>query len=238
MSLTQTFWPEGRASFDPEASYEETWQRSTRRCYIPNIKVLHLQDSEKQIFKFPCFLLCSYVHACDCSGPGQFWLQGQWMEKFGRGLLRDATYQISKLYAFQFQRRRILKFPSLSISLNLWPLPPGKDYFCPRGLHLNKLGRGPQADSIYQISNLYNFHFQRSSLFLCSNMWPQGQGQFRHQGHHINKLARGPLGDAAYQILNLYAFQFQRRRILRFSFFVPLFELVTPGAGPYFAPGA
>ena len=32
------------------------------------------------------------------------------MNKFGRGLLEDATYQISKLYAYQFQRRTILKF--------------------------------------------------------------------------------------------------------------------------------
>ena len=26
----------------PGASYEQTWLRSTRRCYIPNIKALHL----------------------------------------------------------------------------------------------------------------------------------------------------------------------------------------------------
>ena len=32
------------------------------------------------------------------------------MKKLGRGPQGDATYQISKLYFFQFQRGRILKF--------------------------------------------------------------------------------------------------------------------------------
>ena len=31
------------------------------------------------------------------------------MNKFGRGPQGDATYQISNLYAIQFQRRKILK---------------------------------------------------------------------------------------------------------------------------------
>ena len=44
----------------------------------------------------------------------------------------------------------------------------------------------------------------------------------------MNKRGRGQLGDATYQLSKLYAFQFQRRRILKFSFFVSMFELVTP----------
>ena len=32
------------------------------------------------------------------------------MNKLNKGLRGDATYQISKLYAVQFQRRRTLKF--------------------------------------------------------------------------------------------------------------------------------
>ena len=51
------------------------------------------------------------------------------------------------------------------------------------------------------------------------------------QGHHMNKLGRGPLGDATYQKSKLYAFKFQRRRFLKFSFFVSMLKLVTPGAG-------
>ena len=37
------------------------------------------------------------------------------MNNLGRGLVGDATYQISKLYAFKFQRLRFLKF-NFSIS--------------------------------------------------------------------------------------------------------------------------
>ena len=57
------------------------------------------------------------------------------------------------------------------------------------------------------------------------------------QGHIMNKLGRGPQGDATYQISNLYAIQYQRRKILKMSFFVPMFQLVTPGAGPVLTPG-
>ena len=42
-------------------------------------------------------------------GWGQFWPQGHFMNKLGRGSQGDATYKIWNLYAFQFQRRRILK---------------------------------------------------------------------------------------------------------------------------------
>ena len=50
----------------------------------------------------------------------------------------------------------------------------------------------------------------------------------------MNKLNRGPLGDATYLIskLHVYAFQFKRGGFFLFSFFVPLFQIVTPGSGP------
>ena len=42
----------------PRTSFEQTWYRSTRRCYIPNIKALYLLLLEKKIFKdFPIFFL-------------------------------------------------------------------------------------------------------------------------------------------------------------------------------------
>ena len=44
----------------------------------------------------------------------------------------------------------------------------------------------------------------------------------------MNNICRGPLGDASYQISELYDIQFQRRRILMFSFLVPIFPIVTP----------
>ena len=65
-----------------------------------------------------------------------------------------------------------------------------------------------------------------------------GAGPVLTQGHHMNKLGRGPQGDATYQISNLYAIQFQKRKILKMGFFVPMFQLVTPGAGPVLTPGA
>ena len=51
------------------------------------------------------------------------------------------------------------------------------------------------------------------------------------------KLGRGPLGDATYKISKLYAFHFQRR-ILKFVFFVPMVQLVTPRTGPVLSLGA
>ena len=48
----------------------------------------------------------------------------------------------------------------------------------------------------------------------------------------MNKVGRGPQKDATYQISNLYAIQFQRKKKLEMGFFVPIFQLVIPGAGP------
>ena len=90
------------------ASYEQSWYKSTRRCFISNIKALHFLVSEKKNFKV--FLLCSYVsnlwslhtppHTPHTPVRGQFWLQGHHMNNLGRGPLGDATYEISKLCTF------------------------------------------------------------------------------------------------------------------------------------------
>ena len=45
----------------------------------------------------------------------------------------------------------------------------------------------------------------------------------------MNKIDKGLQGDATYQKSMLYPFQFQRRRILKLDFFLPMFQLVTPG---------
>ena len=91
----------------PGASYEQSWYKSTGRCFIPNIKALHFLVSEKKNFKV--FLLCSYVSNLWPPGRGQFWPQGHHMNNLGRGPLGDATYQISKLYAFYIRRRSFSK---------------------------------------------------------------------------------------------------------------------------------
>ena len=57
-------------------------------------------------------------------------------------------------------------------------------------------------------------------------------------GAFHEQTGRGPQGDATYQISNLYAIQFQRKKNLKMGFFVPMFQLVTPGVGPVLTPGA
>ena len=42
------------------------------------------------------------------------WTQGYNLNKLGRGLLGDDTYQISKFYAFWFQTRRLFMFSYLA----------------------------------------------------------------------------------------------------------------------------
>ena len=52
----------------------------------------------------------------------------------------------------------------------------------------------------------------------------------------MNKIDKGLQGYATYQKSKLYPFQFQRRRILKLVFFVPMFQLVTPGMGSVLNP--
>ena len=60
---------------------------------------------------------------------------------------------------------------------------------------------------------------------------PRGGASFDPKGYHVNKIDKGLQGDATYRKSKLYLFQFQRRRILKLVFFVPMFQLVTPGVG-------
>ena len=61
--MFQHVTPGTRSVLTPGASYEQHWYRSTRRCYIPNIKAVGLPHSEKK--KFEICLLCSYAPTCD-----------------------------------------------------------------------------------------------------------------------------------------------------------------------------
>ena len=78
--------------FDPGASYEQIWERSTRRCYIPNIKAVGLPLSEKKNFEI-C-LLCSSAPTCDPQGMTSPDLLGIIKNELGRGPQEDATYKI------------------------------------------------------------------------------------------------------------------------------------------------
>ena len=74
----------------PGASYEQTWKRSSRRCYIPNIKALGLSFSEKKNFEISFFVPLFQLVT---PGQAQFSTQGPHMKKLGRGPLGDSTYQ-------------------------------------------------------------------------------------------------------------------------------------------------
>ena len=65
---------------------------------------------------------------------------------------------------------------------------------------------------------------------------PWGGASFDPKGQHVNKIDKGLQGDITYPKSKLYLFQFQRRRTLKFIFFVPMFQLVTPGLGSVLTP--
>ena len=67
---------------------------------------------------------------------------------------------------------------------------------------------------------------------------PWGPQPFGPQGHHIKKCDKGPLLDATCQISKLLTFQLQRRKILKMTFFVPMFQFVTARAGQVLIPQA
>ena len=55
------------------------------------------------------YIFVPLVQTCDSRGGASFDSKGHHMNNTDKGLQGDATYQKSKLYPFQFQRRRILK---------------------------------------------------------------------------------------------------------------------------------
>ena len=75
-----------------------------------------------------------------------------------------------------------------------------------------------------------------NSVPLVPTCDPRGGTTFDPKGHQMNKIDKGLQGDATYQKSKLYPFQFQRRRILKLVFFVPMFQLVTPGVGSILTP--
>ena len=79
----------------PGASYQQTWLRWTRRCYISNIKALRLPVSEKNNSKVS--LPYSYIPTCDPRGGTSFGLRGIICTNLVKVQKRDATYHISKL---------------------------------------------------------------------------------------------------------------------------------------------
>ena len=99
--------------------------------------------------------------------------------------------------------------------------PPARGHLEPWNFGLNKLGKGPPGNAIYQISSPRAKQFWRRRFFKYISFLnprpppPPPQGHFGPQGHHLNKLGRGPLGNATYQISRPKAKWFQRRCCLK-----------------------
>ena len=55
------------------------------------------------------YIFVPFVPTCDPQGGASVDPKGHHVNKIDKGLQGDATYRKSKLYLFQFQRRRILK---------------------------------------------------------------------------------------------------------------------------------
>ena len=91
---------------------------------------------------------------------GPFWARGHNLNKLGKAPLGDAGYQISKLWALWFQRRRFLKSYYEKL------ISPRAGPFLARGHNLNKLGKAPLGDAACQISKLSALWFQRIKIFL------------------------------------------------------------------------
>ena len=188
------------------------------------------------------YIFVPLVPTCDLRRGASFDSKGHHVNKIDKGLQGDATYRKSKLYLFQFQKK------NFEVCLLCSYVPTcdhrGGINFDLKGIIWTKLIKihKEMLNTKYQSSNPSSFREEEFwswfSLFLCSNLWPPGWGQFWPHEHHMNKLGRCPQGDAKNQISKLYTFLFLRKRILKMGFFVPMFQLVTPGLGPILTLGA
>ena len=104
ISLCKTCQPWGGAIFGPRVIIWTILAESTRWSYVSNIKGLGLLLSDKEIFP--------YMGLCKTSDPWHgaiFNPRAIKLNNFWNGPLDEATYQISKSWAFWFQTRRFFK---------------------------------------------------------------------------------------------------------------------------------
>ena len=66
-------------------------------------------DRSPESFSNEFYIFVPLVPTCDPQSGASFDAKGHHVNKIDKGLQGDATYRKSKLYLFQFQRRRILK---------------------------------------------------------------------------------------------------------------------------------
>ena len=134
-SYVQTCDPRSRATFD---SWGMIWSNLVN--VYKEMQHAKYQSSMRSNFREEEYWILPSLFPCLNLWPqrrGQFWPQGYHMYKLTRGLPGHATYLISKLYTFQFQRRSIFNLPSLFLCSKLWP--HGQGQFWPKGYHMNKL---------------------------------------------------------------------------------------------------
>ena len=128
---------------------------------------------------FEIFIPCSYVQNCDPLGWGKFWAKGHHMNKLGKGVLGNATYQISKLHALHFQRRKVLKIGCFVPMFHLVTLRCRAN-FDPRGIIWKDLVKVHKEMLHTKYQSYTPFSFRESefwsllSLFLCYYFDPTG----------------------------------------------------------------
>ena len=86
------------------------------------------------------YIFFPLVQTCDLRGGTSFDPNRHHMNKIDKGLQGDATYQKSKLYPFQFQRRRIMNY-EVGLLCSYVPTcdPRGRISFDPKGIVWIKL---------------------------------------------------------------------------------------------------
>ena len=100
-------WPWGRGQFWPHGyNLNNLGTGSIDKAVYQISKTWAFWFQTRRFLKvFPYKGLCKMWPL----GWGQFWPQGYNLNNFGNGPLVEATYQISKTWAFWFQTRRFLK---------------------------------------------------------------------------------------------------------------------------------
>ena len=129
-------------------SFQQTWWRTTRQCNISNFKHLGQEVIKKKIFEY----FSIYFYGSNLGHPGTrpSWTLDVHLNKLGKITLDNATDQISSIWAKWLQGRRFLiHFYGLNLGA------PGPGHLEPWDRHLNKLGKEPLGNAIYQISHIF-----------------------------------------------------------------------------------
>ena len=148
--LCSNLWPHSKTSPDPRGIvwtdlvevHEETLNTKYQGSRPSSFRV-------EELWNFRSLFLCSTY---DPRGRASFDPRGiLWTNLVEvHKPMPHSKYQISRQSSFR--EKKNWRWASLFLCSNLWP--PGWSQFWPYGHHMNKLGRGPHRNAIYQISKL------------------------------------------------------------------------------------